>query len=92
MNRRPCLGSLSASALALIISFTANAEVEDWSQRLTFSGAVEVEAAYTDSTEYGDDDSTSDLILATAQLNLDVAIINNVSAHFVTLYKEDQID
>ena len=92
MNRLHALAVLSASALSLLMPLTASAEAEDWTKRLTFSGAIEVEAAYTDSTEYGDDDSSSDLVLATAELALDVAIIENVSAHFVTLYKEDQID
>ncbi len=45
----------------------------DWAGRLTFSGVVEIEESYTDSVEWGDNESSRDLILATAQLGVDAA-------------------
>jgi len=81
--------------LAVACAFTNSGfaeSVDDWTQRVTFSGVMEIEASYTDSTEWGDDDSSSDLILATAQLGVDVALVDNVSLHFVSLYKEGKID
>ena len=66
--------------------------VDDRTQRFTFSGVMEIEASYTDSTEWGDDDSSSDLILATAQPGVDVALVDKVSLHFVSFYKEGDID
>jgi hypothetical protein len=85
-------GLLPAMVLLILTPLAVSAEMNDWTKRLTVSGTIELEAAYTDATEYGDNDSSSGLVLATAELALDVAIVESVSAHFVTLYKENQID
>ena len=65
---------------------------ENWAERLLVSSVIEVEASYTDSTDWGDGNSTSDIILATAELGLEFEIVENVSINLAALYKEGAVD
>jgi len=86
-----CKMTILAMTCAMTTSSFAE-NMDDLAKRFTFIGIMEIEASYTDSTEWGDDDSSSDLILATAQLGVNVALVDNVSLHFVSLYKQGDID
>lgn len=65
---------------------------ENWAEQLLISSVIEVEASYTDSTDWGDGNSTSDIILATAELGLEFKIVENVSINLAALYKEGAVD
>lgn len=54
--------------------------------RITFSGAVEVEANVTDNANA---DDSSDITLATVELSADAAIHDLVKAHLLLLYEDD---
>ncbi len=83
---------LMTTLMTLVTTPVGAAESGDLGERLKFSGTIEVEAAYTDSTDWGDDNSTSDIVLATAEIVLDVAIFENVGIHLVSLYKEGDVE
>jgi hypothetical protein len=61
-------------------------ESELWSGALKFSGVIEVDARYMD--EYSDD-SSSDLVISTAELGGDATLTENLSATLVLLYEEE---
>ncbi|MBE0618372.1 MAG: LbtU family siderophore porin [Proteobacteria bacterium] len=63
------------------------------SERLSISGLLEVEASYErlDLLD-GDDESSSDLVLATAQLGFQAAVTEHISATLVFLFEEDETD
>jgi len=74
-------------------SFAEEANVEEnLTDQLNFYAVIEIEAAYLDSSDWGDNDSVSDVILATAEFGFEMAIIEDVSINMVTLYKEGDID
>ena len=62
---------------------------EKWSERLSFSGVIEVEAFTMDGYN-GEDES--DITLATIELGLDVEIADWVSGQIVLLWEEDDTE
>lgn len=66
-----------------------------WVDRVTLSGAIEVEAGY-ESIDFADsaldDENASDLVLATAELGVDVAIAKHVGGHVLFYWEEDESD
>ncbi|MCF8052206.1 MAG: LbtU family siderophore porin [Desulfobacterales bacterium] len=69
-------------------------ESEKWYDRIQISGLAEVEAGYND-TDYDDpateDETSSDVDLATVELVVDAAIVDHVDAHVMVKYEEDDI-
>ena len=59
------------------------------SERLSFSGLIEVEASATDG--YGGEDE-SDIVLATVELGLDAQIADWVNGHILLLWEEDDTE
>ena len=57
-----------------------------WSDRITLSGVVEVEAAYTDT----DNDDESDITLATVELAVDTQVTDWVNVHALALFEEGE--
>lgn len=55
---------------------------------ISFSGAIEIEAAYQET----DTKNTSDITLATVELGVDAKPIKHVSGHIVFLFEEDDTD
>ena len=64
-----------------------------WTERVTLSGAVEVEAGFED-MDYDDpaieDEDASDLSLATAELGVDADVVDHVSGSVLFLYEDDE--
>jgi hypothetical protein len=57
-----------------------------FSDRLTFSGAIELDYSYADDSDIGDDtvnDSTSDLDIGTAEMGLEVSFHEYVTGNFI---------
>jgi len=68
---------------------------DKWSDRITLSGAIEVEAAwerfnYNNSAQ--DDEEASDIALATAEIGLEARIAEHVSGHIVLVWSEDDTE
>jgi hypothetical protein len=62
-------------------------------ERLSISGLIEVEAYYERlNLRTEDDESSSDLVLATAQLGFEAVITEHLSAALVFLFEEDETD
>ena len=61
-------------------------ETESWSKNITISGVLEFEASYEDSDSAS---SSSDLVVATAELGIDAAVTDQISALVTLLYEED---
>jgi len=57
-----------------------------WSDRITLSGVVEVEAAYADT----DNDDESDITLATVELAIDTQVTDWVNVHALALFEEGE--
>ena len=79
--------SLEQRVEALESKTAGNSEL--WYDTLTFSGLIEVEASYSDPDE---GDSTSDLVVATAELGVEATLTENLSAALVLLHEEDDTD
>lgn len=66
-----------------------------WSDRITLSGTIEVEAGY-EKVDFDDpamdDEDSSDIVLATAELGVDVDLVKHVTGHVLFLYEEDEND
>jgi hypothetical protein len=66
-----------------------------WLDRISLSGLIEVEAGYED-IDYDDpavdDEDSSDLVLATVELGIDVDFIKHVSGHVLLLWEEDETE
>jgi hypothetical protein len=66
-----------------------------WLDRISLSGLIEVEAGYED-YDYDDpaedDEDSSDLVLATVELGIDVDFIKHVSGHVLLLWEEDDTE
>jgi hypothetical protein len=66
-----------------------------WLDRIRLSGLIEVEAGYED-IDYDDpavdDEDSSDLVLATVELGIDVDFIKHVSGHVLLLWEEDETE
>ena len=66
---------------------------EGWADRVTLSGAVEMEAGY-ENTDFADpdaeDEDSGDLTLATAELGIDVDIAEHVAGSVLFLYEDDE--
>lgn len=64
-----------------------------WFDRITLSGAIEVEATYEDSDfadENLEDADASDLSLATAELGVDAALSKHLAGRILFLYEDDE--
>ncbi len=66
-----------------------------WAERIHLGGLLETEVAW-ERSDYHDpareDDTTSDLALATAELDVDVAVSKHVSSHFAFLWEEEDTE
>nr|WP_320115835.1 LbtU family siderophore porin [uncultured Desulfuromonas sp.] len=66
-----------------------------WSDRITLSGLIEIEAAY-ESFDFDDpgesDEDSSDIVLATVELGVDVDLVKHVSGHILLLWEEDDTE
>lgn len=64
-----------------------------WSERIQLSGLVEVEAGYerVELNEGGSDES-SDLVLATVELGVEVSLNDYLSGHVLLLWEEDETE
>ena len=76
-------GLLTTPAIAKAVS---NIDSSHWINKLTVSGALEVE--YGSSESYAGVDS-SDVTLATVELGFDARINDRIDAHLTFLYEED---
>jgi hypothetical protein len=63
----------------------------DWSDRIKVSGIVEVEGSYTNSDAFTGD-SQSDIVVATAELDFEARVAENVTANINMLYEDDGED
>ncbi|MBI4775350.1 MAG: LbtU family siderophore porin [Deltaproteobacteria bacterium] len=68
--------------------------LDEISHRVTVNGLVEIEASYSSLERKGDkgDEKTSDITLATAQLEFDAPIHEYVNAHLILLWEEDDTE
>ena len=64
-------------------------EAGSWSENITVSGVLEFEGSYEDSDSAS---SSSDLVVATAELGIDAAVTDQISALVTLLYEEDDTD
>jgi hypothetical protein len=66
-----------------------------WSDKVTLSGLIEVEAGYED-LDFKDptepDTTTTDINLATVELGVDVDIVKHVKGHVLFLWEEDDTE
>lgn len=64
---------------------------DKWTERITLSGTIEVEAGYvsTDPAE-GNGTDESDISLATVELGVDANIVKHVSGHILFLYEDGE--
>lgn len=66
-----------------------------WAERITLSGLVEIEASY-ESIDFDDpaakDEDSSDIVLATVELGVDVDLVKHVSGHVLLLWEEDDTE
>jgi hypothetical protein len=69
--------------------------LEKWADKITLSGLIEAEASYED-YDYDDpaidDKDSSDIVLATVELGVDVDIIKHVKGHVLFLWEEDETE
>ena len=67
----------------------------NWAERIELSGCIEVEAGYED-LDFDDsaesDEKSSDIVLATVELGVDVDIAKHVKGHVLFLWEEDDTD
>ena len=67
--------------------------LDKWSDKITLSGAIEVEVGYED-FDYDDpaedDEKSSDISLATVELGVDVDIVKYVKGHVLFKYEDDE--
>ena len=67
----------------------------NWSDRISLSGLIEIEAAYED-MDFKDsaesDEDSSDIALATVELGIDVDIVKHVKGHVLFLWEEDDTE
>ncbi len=63
-------------------------ESNNWYKNITISGAIEVETNYVD----GPDDNSSDITLATAELAIEAAVTEGITANLLFLFEEDATD
>lgn len=70
-------------------------DMRRWVDRISLSGLIEVEAGY-EGIDYADpaanDEDSSDLVLATVELGIDVDFIKHVSGHVLLLWEEDETE
>lgn len=68
-------------------------DLAHWSERITLSGVLEVEAGYEDIDfdRAGSEDS-SDLVLATVELGIDAELTEHISGHVLLLWEEDDTE
>jgi hypothetical protein len=59
------------------------------SEQLSFYGLVEVEASYSDEDDSG---SSSDLVVATVEVGVEVPLTEQITANVSALYEEDETD
>ena len=62
----------------------------NWSERITLSGLLEIEACYVDvDFDKARGEAGSDLVLATVELGIDAELTDSTSAHVLLLWEED---
>ena len=62
-----------------------------WNDRITLSGAVEVEVGYVSVDEKGGDSTDeSDIAVSTVELGIDADIVKHVSGHVLFLYEDGE--
>jgi len=85
------LKPIAASLLlaGMLSSPTVQAADEHWVQRVNMSGVVEVE--YASSEDY-EGKKTSDIAVATVEVNLEARINDKVTANITLLHEEDETD
>lgn len=70
-------------------------QTDSWADRITLSGVIEAEAGYEnmkhDALGVKDEDS-SDIVLATVELGIDVDIAKHVKGHVLLLWEEDDTE
>lgn len=67
--------------------------LDKWSDKITLSGAIEVEVGYEDfdyDDSAEDDEKSSDISLATVELGVDVDIVKHVKGHVLFKYEDDE--
>ncbi|MDY7033079.1 MAG: LbtU family siderophore porin [Thermodesulfobacteriota bacterium] len=67
--------------------------LENWADRLTLSGLIEVEVGYEDfnfNNPVETDASSSDIVLAKVELGVDAAIAKHIRGHVLFLYEDDE--
>jgi hypothetical protein len=69
--------------------------LEKWADKITLSGLIEAEGGYQD-YDYDDpaedDEDSSDIVLATVELGVDVDITKHVKGHVLFLWEEDDTE
>ncbi len=67
--------------------------LSNWSERITLRGLVEIEAAYEKiNFDKGGKDDSSDLTLATVELEIDAELSDTVTSHVLLLWEEDETE
>ena len=67
--------------------------LDELAERVSINGVVEVEAGYEKLTKKNaKDEESSDITLATAQIELDAAVHKYVNAHMILLWEEDDTE
>jgi len=67
--------------------------LSNWSERITLRGLVEIEAAYENiNFDKGGKNASSDLTLATVELEIDAELTDTVYAHILLLWEEDETE
>nr|WP_320050546.1 LbtU family siderophore porin [uncultured Desulfuromonas sp.] len=69
--------------------------LDAWTDKITLSGLIEIEASY-ESFDFDDpaenDEDSSDIVLATVELGIDVELVKHVSGHVLLLWEEDDTE
>jgi hypothetical protein len=70
-----------------------SSELGSWSERISLSGLLEVEATYEDvDFDAAGSEDASDLVLATVELGIDAKLTEQVSGHVLLLWEEDETE
>jgi hypothetical protein len=70
-----------------------SSELGSWSERISLSGLLEVEATYEDvDFDAAGSEDASDLVLATVELGIDAELTEQVSGHVLLLWEEDETE
>lgn len=85
--------NLEKSTLGSDAEQTLGATLSSWSDRITLSGLIEVEASYEDiDFDKAKGEDASDLVLATVELGIDAQLTDSISGHVLLLWEEDDTE